>query len=25
MECFHKGQRVASHRRILGQSGFNLS
>ena len=22
VECFHKGQRVASHRRILGKSGF---
>ncbi|CAO0821824.1 hypothetical protein DFAR_2690013 [Desulfarculales bacterium] len=22
VECFHKGQRVASYRRILGQRGF---
>ncbi|CAO0820105.1 hypothetical protein DFAR_1370003 [Desulfarculales bacterium] len=22
VECFHQGQRVASHRRILGQKGF---
>ncbi|CAO0821189.1 hypothetical protein DFAR_2200004 [Desulfarculales bacterium] len=22
VECFHKGQQMASHRRILGQSGF---
>ncbi|CAO0820693.1 hypothetical protein DFAR_1830007 [Desulfarculales bacterium] len=22
VECFHKGQRVASHRHILGQRGF---
>ncbi|CAO0824445.1 hypothetical protein DFAR_630084 [Desulfarculales bacterium] len=24
VECFHNGQRVASHRRILEQSGFTI-
>ncbi|CAO0820381.1 hypothetical protein DFAR_1540032 [Desulfarculales bacterium] len=24
VECFHQGQRVASHRRILGQRGLTI-